>query len=185
MEFQDLQEISIDKEHLIEVINHKEYNKTIISYYERLSNEFNLSLGNQIESISNCNSWWLLDHYVNQKVKDFKKTNLCKDKFCNNCKKVKQASRLTKFMPIINSLSEDKYIYHLVLTVPNCKGSDLKDTISKIFKNFNYYLKFFIFSLSHINNFSELFKAPNTFLLKSGISLFKVAIRFFMYSLLV
>lgn len=136
MEFQDLQDISISKNHLIDVINHKEYNKTIVSYYERLSKEFGLSLGNQIENISSCNSWWLIDHYVNQKVKDFKKTNLCKDKFCNNCKKVKQASRLTKFVPIINSASEYKYIYHLVLTVPNCKGSDLKDTISKMFKSF-------------------------------------------------
>lgn len=138
LEFQDFKEISIDKQHLIDVINNNEYNKTIISYYEKLLNEFDLSLGNQIENISNCNSWWLLDHYVNQKVKDFKKTNLCKDKFCNNCKKVKQASRLTQFMPIINSLSQDKHIYHLVLTVPNCKGADLKETISKTFKNFNY-----------------------------------------------
>lgn len=144
LEFQDLQDISITNQHLMDVINNKDYNKTIISYYERLANEFDLSLGNQIESISTCNSWWLIDHYRKQKVKDFKKTNLCKDKFCNNCKKVKQASRLTQFMPIINSLSQDKYIYHLVLTVPNCKGVALKETISKMFKSFPYlvdYLK--------------------------------------------
>ncbi|MEG1142854.1 MAG: protein rep [Clostridia bacterium] len=143
MEFQDLKDISITKEHLMEIINHKEYNKIIISYYERLSEEYSLNLGNQIESISTCNSWWLIDHYVNQKVKDFKKTNLCKDKFCNNCKKVKQASRLSKFMPVIQLMAEDKYIYHLVLTVPNCDGDNLKDTISKMFKNFNYLNRYF------------------------------------------
>lgn len=142
MEFQDFKDISISKEHLIDIINHKEYNKTIVSYYERLASEFDLSLGNQIENISSCNSWWLIDHYRNQKIKDFKKTNLCKDKFCNNCKKVKQASRLTKFMPIINSFSKDKYIYHLVLTVPNCKGSELKDTIVKMFKSFSYVINY-------------------------------------------
>lgn len=138
LEFQDLKEISISNKHLTEIIKHKEYNKLIISYYEKFSNEFNLNLENQIENISNCNSLWILDYYKKQKVKDFKKTNLCKDKFCNNCKKVKQASRISKFMPVINSMSKDKNIYHLVLTVPNCNGDELKSTISKMFKSFNY-----------------------------------------------
>src|SRR5699024_10807400 len=84
-----------------------------------------------------------MDHYRQQKVKDFKKTNLCKDKFCNNCKKVKQASRLAKFMPMIEDLSKDKYLYHMVLTVPNCNGDDLKDVIrDKIFKSFAYLIDY-------------------------------------------
>lgn len=137
MENSDLLEIQIEKNYINEIINHKEYNKVIIGYYKRLQEEMSMPLGNQIDNISNCNSWWILDHYKQQKVKDFKKTSLCKDKFCNNCKKVKQASRMAKFVPMINELAKDKFIYHMVLTVPNCNGANLKETIKdKIFKNF-------------------------------------------------
>lgn len=145
MELSHLFNIQISNEHLNNVINNNEYNKTIISYYERLFSQYpQVNFSSQIENLSNCNSWWLLDYYKEQKVKDFKKTNLCKDKFCNNCKKVKQASRLAKFMPIIDEMSKDKHLYHLVLTVPNCQGTNLKDVIQKIFKSFyaiNRYLK--------------------------------------------
>lgn len=137
MENSDLLQIQIEKNYITEIINHKEYNKVIIDYYKRLQEEMDMPLGNQIENISNCNSWWVLDHYKQQKVKDFKKTSLCKDKFCNNCKKVKQASRMSKFVPMIEELAKDKFIYHMVLTVPNCIGTDLKGTIKdKIFKSF-------------------------------------------------
>ena len=169
MENSDLLKIQVEKNYLTEIINHNEYNKVIISYYERLQEEFTdykssnyvisdevegkqinniifktiaekkISLHNQIDNLRNCNSMWLLDYYKLQKIKDFKKTNLCKDKFCNNCKKVKQASRMAKFVPMIEELAKDKFIYHMVLTVPNCVGADLKDTIKdKMFKNFNY-----------------------------------------------
>ena len=167
LENSDLLQIQIEKNYLSKIINNNEYNKVIIDYYERLQEEFTdykssnyvisdevdgkeinniifktisdkkIKLDNQIENMKNCNSVWLLDHYRLQKIKDFKKTNLCKDKFCNNCKKVKQASRMSKFVPMINELSKDKYLYHMVLTVPNCNGADLKDIIKdKIFKNF-------------------------------------------------
>lgn len=137
MELSDLSQIQIEKNYICEIINHKEYNEVIIKYYKRLQGEMDIPLGNQIDNISNCNSWWILDHYKQQKVKDFKKTSLCKDKFCNNCKKVKQASRMAKFVPTIEELAKDKSIYHMVLTVPNCNGADLNDTIrAKIFKSF-------------------------------------------------
>ena len=145
MELSDLLQIQVSKEHLMNVVNNNDYNKTIIRYYERLQKEYPLvNFSTNIENISNCNSWWLMDHYREQKVKDFKKTNLCKDKFCNNCKKVKQASRLAKFMPMIEDLSKDNYLYHMVLTIPNCNGEDLKDAIRdrlfKSFKRLNRYL---------------------------------------------
>ncbi len=137
MNLQDFKEIHIEKEHLINVINNKEYNSTIVKYYKRLNKEYpNLNFSSQIDSLSNCNSWWMLDYYRQQKVKDFKKTNLCKDKFCSNCKKVKQASRLAKFMPLIEDMKKEKYLYHLVLTVPNCEGTNLKDTIDTIYRSF-------------------------------------------------
>ena len=145
LELSDLFNIQIEKNYIGEVIKNKDYNKIIIEHYQRLAAEYpDVNFSNNIENMSNCNSWWLIDHYQEQKIKDFKKTSLCKDKFCSNCKKVKQASRLSKFVPLIEDLSKDKNIYHLVLTVPNCNGTNLKDTIKSMFSNFyilNRYLK--------------------------------------------
>lgn len=163
LELQDLKGIEVKKDYVNQILTNNKYNQEVITkYYYQLQQEFSdvfedtysfldddievfiqrkkiiksVNLDNKIQNLSNCNSWWLLDHYKEQRIKDFKKTNLCKDKFCNNCKKVKQASRLSKFMPLIDKYKEENNLYHLTLTVPNCKGSDLTQTIKTIFKSF-------------------------------------------------
>ena len=73
-----------------------------------------------------------MDHYQEQKIKDFKRTNLCKDKFCNNCKKVKQASRMARFIPYLEQYKSDLFL--LTLTVPNVLGNELRPMIKTIFK---------------------------------------------------
>lgn len=144
MEISDLSFLEVQKVFLKKIIDNNEYNKTIVKHYERLEKNYPmLNFLKKIESIENCNQLWEVDHYQEQKIKDFKRTNLCKDKFCNNCKNVKQASRLAKFMPMIEDLAKDKYLYHMVLTVPNCKGSDLNHVIrDKIFKSFAYLIDY-------------------------------------------
>lgn len=137
MEISDLSFLEVQKVFLKKIIDNNEYNKTIVKHYERLKSNYPMhNFDRKIDAIENCNQLWEVDHYQQQKVKDFKRTNLCKDKFCNNCKNVKQASRLTKFMPIIEELAKDKYLYHMVLTIPNCNGEDLSNKIKSIFKNF-------------------------------------------------
>lgn len=93
------------------------------------------TLTNKTENLRQCNKYWLLDKYEIQKIKDFKKTNLCKDKFCANCKKVKQASRMARYIPELEEYQNN--LYHLTLTIPNCSGSDIQNrlkTLSKAFK---------------------------------------------------
>ena len=144
MEIQELKGIEIQKDFIKDVLKNNKYNQEVIlDYYYRLhSEDTTLNLTSKLENVANCNSWWLLDYYQEQKVKDFKKTNLCKDKFCNNCKKVKQASRLSKFMPLINEYKQEKYLYHITLTVPNCEGKDLSDTIKTMFKSFRMLIRY-------------------------------------------
>ena len=144
MEIQELKGIEVKKDFINDILINNKYNQEVIlDYYYRLrSEDETLNLTNKLENISNCNSWWLLDYYKNQKVKDFKKTNLCKDKFCNNCKKVKQASRLSKFMPLINEYKQDSYLYHITLTVPNCEGDKLSETIKTMFSSFRRIIRY-------------------------------------------
>ena len=85
MEIQELKGIEIQKDFIKDVLKNNKYNQEVIlDYYYRLhSEDTTLNLTSKLENVANCNSWWLLDYYQEQKVKDFKKTNLCKDKFCN------------------------------------------------------------------------------------------------------
>lgn len=101
------------------------------------------TLENTIANLSNCNNLWLLNVYDTQKVKDFLKTNLCKDRFCANCKKVKQASRMSRFIPEIEKY-KDRNLYHLTLTAgPNMKGKLLRETVDRMTKSFARLTEYF------------------------------------------
>lgn len=105
--------------------------------YEKVS-----TLKNKFQSMSVCNDFWFLDIYEKEKIKDMIATNLCKDKFCANCKKVKQASRMSRFIPHIEKY-KDRGLFHLVLTVPNVDGLELKATINKMFESFPKLIEYF------------------------------------------
>lgn len=139
----DLKHLELDKQFLSNIVRNIDYNKQIIEFYEKYlaENGYSNTLINKIESIKNCNSFFELDYYKEQKVKDYKRTNLCKDKFCNNCKKVKQASRMARFLPEINKY-KNYGIYHLVLTVPNVNSDNLEPTIKKMLKTFPSLIEF-------------------------------------------
>lgn len=137
-----LEDIKVPKEMLKNIGKNREFNKQIVKYYSRLISETDGSskktLSNNLESLEDCNRLFFLDQYSLAKIKDFKKTNLCKDKFCSNCKKVKQASRMAKFMPLIQEqIEKHTYAYQMVLTVPNVSGTNLQKTIKKMNSSFS------------------------------------------------
>lgn len=170
---EQLHKIQITNDFIEDIIKNNSYNEKIIDYYLRLEKEFTTSTYHQytiqddegdinifkieddkiynfqskIDSIKDCNKMWQIDKYEVQKIKDFKRTNLCKDKFCNNCKKVKQASRMTQFIPHLEELEKDFDLFHVVFTVPNVEGHDirgLRDTIKLMFASYqkiNRYLQ--------------------------------------------
>lgn len=130
---------------LVNVVNNIEYNKIIIDYYQKYAIELGdpkkKTLENKVENIEMCNKFWDLDAYHKLKIKDYKKTNLCKDKFCNNCKKVKQAARMAKYMGELEKYKD--YAHHLTLTSPTVPGLELKDKIklmSKCYTKLHRYL---------------------------------------------
>lgn len=143
----------ITKDFLADIIINIGYNKEIIDYFHKYSNEqqtlmksgkeYNFNpdtIKNNAENISLCNKYWELDKYEYQKVKDYKRTNLCKNKFCSNCKKVKQASRMARYIPELELYKDN--LYHLVLTQPNCPGESLKDNIKHMAKSFKSLIRY-------------------------------------------
>lgn len=138
----DISKFLVNTEFIKSIHNNNLYNETIFDYYSQLyselnefnkKNKFNLSKSRGSRLIS-CNRIWLLDRYDFNQIKDFKSTNLCKDKFCNNCKKVKQASRMSRYIPYIEPFKDN--LYHLVLTVPNVESKELKTTLERMASSF-------------------------------------------------
>lgn len=137
----NIRDLIIEKDYLKKIVKNIEYNEIIGNYYSRLYYESNdEKFGNKRFNLLDCNSIWVLDKYEKSKIKDFQKTNLCKDKFCNNCKKVKQASRMSKFIPLIRPYA--KNMYQLTLTVPNVSGKELNGTIKRLFSSFARLIEF-------------------------------------------
>lgn len=135
------------------VIENIDYNKRIIEYYVKYSfeNENLKNLGeefffdpgtilNNSINISSCNKFWELDKYESQKIKDFQRTNLCKNKFCSNCKKVIQSSRMARYIPELEQYQDN--LYHLTLTQPKVNGSSLKNRIRHMSKCFRKLIRY-------------------------------------------
>jgi plasmid rolling circle replication initiator protein Rep len=142
----DIKNALVPKELLAGVIKNIENNCVVVGYYEQFSKEDSWVqkdlLLRKKERLKDCNKIWQIDQYEIQKIKDFQRTNLCKDKFCSNCKKVKQASRMSKYIPALEPYNEQ--LHHMVLTLPNCNGQDLEKTIKKMAKCFKTLINYLV-----------------------------------------
>lgn len=132
MEF--LEQLKIENEYVENLKTYREYNQIIHTYFKDYAAELNSKvLFNNSVRIRDCNKIWNINHYQELNIKEVTKTHLCKNKFCFNCKKVLQAFRMSKYSDFIR---KQKNLYHLVLTVPNVSGEDLKETLKKMSKTF-------------------------------------------------
>lgn len=143
----------IDKDYIIDVHNNNIYNKTIIEYYKKIKDEKEYISSSKITNIKNCNKFWNFDVYYQNMTKDFISTNLCHDKFCNNCKKVVQASRMSKYIPEIEPYKEN--LYHLTLTIPNVCSDDLSFTLNKMSKCFKKLMEYIRCKSGHYCSFYD------------------------------
>lgn len=137
----DLDKFLVDKKYIARVHNNNVYNKKIIDYYRRYREEGNKMTLTKIEKLCSCNQFWVMEEYQANGIRDFIYTSLCHDKFCSNCKKVKQATRMSKYIPELEKYKDN--LYHLTLTIPNVNGKKLKKTIkhmSDCFKSLIRYI---------------------------------------------
>lgn len=142
----NLQNAEIEKSLLESVERNIENNEKIIKHYEKFKNESSVAftkdgIEKKIERIKFCNKIWIMNKYEKFKIKDFVKTSLCRDKFCSNCKKVMQAGRMVRYIPELNVYK--KNMYHLILTVPNVQGEELRFAIKKMNRAFSSLIRLF------------------------------------------
>lgn len=136
----------INEEFMTKIVMNREYNKLIYEYYMRLASETKdkkefWNILNKADRLKACNSIWELDEYVENRIKDFKKTDLCKDRFCANCKKVRQAQRINNYLDMFQENDED--LYFITFTVPNCNGHELRSTVKKINSAYDKLIRYF------------------------------------------
>ena len=142
-----LDRIVIPVDQLKKIQSNIEFNGRILKFYDLMISEkpdfigFTDSLIFKKARMETCNKIWISDFYEVQKIKDFQRTSLCEDKFCNNCKKVKQARRMATFEPKIREHQGSLFL--LTLTVPNVCGGDLTSTIKKMQKAFARLIMYF------------------------------------------
>lgn len=129
-----IKDVKIEKEYLMSVHNNNIYNNVIIDYYKKLCKEDRSVKKSVIADVSNCNKVFAINRYDYNEIKDFISTNLCHNKFCNNCKKVKQACRMSRYIPELEPYGDK--LYHIVFTLPNVTSKDLKSTLTKMSKAF-------------------------------------------------
>ena len=122
----------------------KQENKRYSRYYFRLAKEnkdqisYSEKLKNKSDNILDCLNLWEWHKYEKNKLLDLQRVNRCKNnRFCPNCRKLDLAKCIHSFQkPFSDLLLDGNYPYLLTLTIPNCPGDKLEETIDFLNKCF-------------------------------------------------
>lgn len=130
-----LSDLCVPKTFLEVMQDRRTRNKTPARYFRRMSKKYNEpKFAVYADQLEKCSLFIETDVYIKSKVRDIKRVNRCKNPFCANCRKVKQAAQIAKYTPLLKKYSE--YLYHLVVTNPNVQDKDLGMTIEKMIAKF-------------------------------------------------
>lgn len=133
----------IENEYFAEIHKKIHRNADIADLYEDLYRDTgNLTYHGCAEALRYCCQWWDTEYYRLQQVKDIKRVNLCKNKFCFNCQSMLAIKRQSRFSSELDELYDDYRLCHMVVTVPNCSGGLLKLLIKRMYEKFKHLTRF-------------------------------------------
>lgn len=139
----ELSERSIEPEYFEELGKKTRYNEYMTEYYNELFEETGEELySHRAKSVELCCKYWDMDYYRLQAVKDIQRVNLCKDKFCFNCQSLLALRRQAKYAPVLDSYTAAYDIWHIVFTVPNCTGEELRGCLRRMYQKFGYMVRY-------------------------------------------
>ena len=140
--FDGLDKLKVNSEKMSKARKRVNANRIVAEFYKRYYADLGKA-SKRPDSIENCFTHAWVDYYRLSAVKDIKSVNLCHDKFCLNCQNQISQHRYSKYKPVLDELSKDYNIYHVVLTIPNCSDVMLKHTLDKMYKKFGYLIRYF------------------------------------------
>ena len=139
----DIQELSIGGEHFADIHGKVRRNADLAVFYDNLHLEtFATKYSTRASAIRLCCQWWDTDYYRIQGVKDIKRVNLCKDKFCYNCQSMLAIKRQSKYAPKLDAVYDDYTMCHMVVTVPNVYADELFATVGKMYSRFKHLTRY-------------------------------------------
>jgi hypothetical protein len=119
-------------------------NDVIADYYMQLYDETeDETLPRWADRIKSCCKLWDVDYYRFQGVKDIKRTNLCRSRFCDNCGNAQAIQRENKYAPFLDALARLYDIYHVVFTWPNSMPDEFLPSVDNAYKQFAYMIRLF------------------------------------------
>ena len=95
------------------------------------------------QNVRDCSKLWDVDYYRLQGVKDILRTNLCKNRFCDNCQNAISIQRERKYAPFLDALARLYDIYHVVFTIPNPEREELRPAVDNMYKQIGYIVRLF------------------------------------------
>lgn len=139
-----VRKLDIPFEALDKIIDRATYNDMLSDFYTQYAEESGeIKYLNVAQNVKYCYSNIIADRYSKRKIYDIKFINYCHNRFCANCQKLIQATRLTRIAPILSATMAEHDLYHIVFTVPNVTATELSGAIDVIFEAFSNMIKYF------------------------------------------
>lgn len=139
----DIKNLRIDTEKIRKSAHKVKRNEDVAGYYAQLSEDLHDDkFANRAVSVLDCYKYWDIDYYKAQRIKDVKRIQLCKDRFCNNCQNVIALRNLNKYKIVLDDIRKKFDVYHVIITVPNVTGTDLEPTLDKMYAKFPYLMQY-------------------------------------------
>lgn len=137
-------EVKLPTDYFEEVQKKVEYNQVYADHYMRKFENTNLRKYEKLsENVRNCHKSWFGDHYKKTGYFNVKRVYHCHNRWCWLCNHLKQAKRLYEYHLRFEELLKSYDLYHVVFTVPNCPGNNLKYVLERMQKGLKKIIRYF------------------------------------------
>ena len=144
MNLQDIKEKLNAKEKFGKLTRRIKKNDIVAEWYEMLYDDTGEETFPRVaQNVRDCSKLWDIDYYRFQGVKDILRTNLCKNRFCDNCQNTISIQRERKYAPFLDALAKNFDIYHIVFTIPNPEREELRPAVENMYKQIGYIIRLF------------------------------------------
>lgn len=140
---QILDSLTVNERQIADAEKRTYLNEVVADYCLRLYEDKNeQALLAASERLLNCSKVWCCDDYVESHVTDITFVAHCRSRFCLHCQKLRQASNLSKFVPLLVDVAENYDLYLAEFTIPNIPGHRIHSSAKLMAQAFKRLIRF-------------------------------------------
>lgn len=137
-------EVKLTNFYFEDVVNKVEYNNYYADFYMQRYTDTNVKKYADIsERVRNCHKSWFGDKYKESGYFNVKRVFHCHNRWCWLCNHLKQAQRLMEYHVKFEELLKIYDLYHVVFTIKNVTGKELKSKLEKMQYSFKKIVRYF------------------------------------------